>query len=82
MSIESRLNILETKTGANQSFTPSQLDYLNKMIEGSGCNKTIEELDKGRNLNIIALILTAYGLDPDDNKGVTDIPDLDNNGGN
>ena len=76
MSIESRLNILETKTGATQSFTPSQLDYLNKMIDDSGCNKTIEQLDAGRNLNIIALILTAYGLDPDRNTGVTDIPEI------
>lgn len=76
MNIDQRLNLLEARTNTKQSFAPSQLDYLNKMIEGSGCNKTIEQLDKGRNLNIIALILTAYGLDPDDNKGVTDIPQL------
>lgn len=76
MNIDQRLNLLEARTNTKQSFTPSQLDYLNKMIDDSGCNKTIEQLDKGRNLNIIALILTAYGLDPDDNKGVTDIPEI------
>lgn len=76
MNIDQRLNLLEARTNTKQSFTPSQLDYLNKMIADSGCNKTIEQLDKGRNLNIIALILTAYGLDPDDNKGVTDIPEI------
>jgi hypothetical protein len=76
MSIESRLNLLEARSNTNQSFTPSQLKYLKLMIDGSGCNKTIEELDGGRNLSIISLILVAYGLDPDDNK-ITDVPSLE-----
>ena len=76
MNIDQRLNLLEARSDTKQAFTPDQLAYINQMVAGSGCNKTIEELDKGRNLNIIALILTAYGLDPDDNRGVTDIPAL------
>lgn len=76
MNIDQRLNLLEARSHTKQAFTPSQLEYLNYMVAGSNCNKTIEQLDAGRNLNIIALILTAYGLDPDRNNGVTDVPQL------
>jgi len=76
MNIDQRLNILEARSDTKQAFTPDQLAYINTMIAGSGCNKTIEQLDAGRNMSAVGIILTAYGLDPDDNTGVTDVPTL------
>ena len=76
MNIDQRLNILETRGQAKEAFTPEQIDYMQKMIAGAGCNKTIEELDAGRNLGVLAIILTAYGLDPTENTGIIDVPKL------
>lgn len=73
MNIGQRLAQLESQS-PQRGPTKAGREYAIKMIKASKCNKTIEQLDNGQNLNALELVLKAYGLD--DNRAViTDLPE-------
>lgn len=61
MNIHQRIAQLESHS-PKRGLTKAGRAYANKMIVASGCNKTIEQLDNGENLNTFELVLKAYGL--------------------
>lgn len=73
MNIEQRLRILESQNPA-RGLTKDGQNYLTKMIALSGCNQTIEQLDKGQNLHPFELILMAYSGGEQPEGVITEVP--------
>lgn len=60
MNIHQRIAQLESHS-PERGLTKAERAYAVKMIVASGCNKTIEQLDNGENLNAFEIVLKAYG---------------------